>query len=227
MIAATYALIVLAGVAVLLVTVIRAFHEALTPKTRAGTTRAAPIPFTPARAAAGTVRRPVPSTPYARPNRPSAEPVNLLLLPDGMPNELPVRTRPFLLTHSEAAFLATLEAALPAGSRVLPNVRLNDLFYITTRHPSQQNGPDPRLRDTHVDFLVVSGTALHPVFAIELGRAGHDAQQQARDAVKDVAFRSAGLPLVRLRAERPLTVAALQAELGVYFQATALSRAPA
>ncbi|MXV21303.1 DUF2726 domain-containing protein, partial [Deinococcus xianganensis] len=42
----------------------------------------------------------------------------------------------------------------------------------------------------------------------------HDnAQQQYRDAVKDVAFRSAGLPLVRLRAEVQHTAASLRAVL--------------
>lgn len=142
---------------------------------------------------------------------PSAPPVPTL---DGVPDDLPVRTKQYFLARSEVAFLAALEAALPAGYRVFPNVRLNDLFFITTRHPGQQKGTYARLRDKHVDFLVVALPEHRPVFAIELDGVSHDtAQQQYRDAVKDVAFRSAGLPLVRLRAEVQHTAASLRAVL--------------
>ncbi|GGS09889.1 hypothetical protein GCM10008960_40160 [Deinococcus sedimenti] len=131
--------------------------------------------------------------------------------PAGVPDELPVRIKQHFLARSESAFLAALETSLPGGYRVFPNVRLNDLFFITTRHPGQQKGTYARLRDKHVDFLVVSLPEHRPVFAIELDGASHDnAQQQYRDAVKDVAFRSAGLPLIRLRAEIVHTPASLR-----------------
>lgn len=119
-----------------------------------------------------------------------------------MPENLPLRTKQYFFARSEAAFLATLEQTLPAGYRVFPNVRLNDLFLITTKDAKQKQGAYARLRDKHVDFLVVALPEHRPVVAIELDGASHDNdKQQYRDAVKDVAFRSAGLPLVRIKSE--------------------------
>ncbi len=144
----------------------------------------------------------------------STPPASSAPTPDGVPDQLPVRTKQYFLARSEVAFLAALEASLPGGYRVFPNVRLNDLFFITTRHPGQQKGAYARLRDKHVDFLVVALPEHRPVFAIELDGASHDnAQQQYRDAVKDVAFRSAGLPLIRLRAEVQYSPASLRTAL--------------
>ncbi|MBZ9715928.1 DUF2726 domain-containing protein [Deinococcus multiflagellatus] len=148
--------------------------------------------------------------------------------PEGVPDSLPLRTKQYFFARSEAAFLAVLEQALPAGYRVFPNVRLNDLFFIATRHPGQQKGTYARLRDKHVDFLVVSLPEHRPVFAIELDGASHDTkEQQYRDAVKDVAFRSAGLPLIRLRAETTHTPASLQAVLSRHLSHATLGRAHA
>ncbi|WP_240740824.1 DUF2726 domain-containing protein [Deinococcus sp. Arct2-2] len=122
-------------------------------------------------------------------------------VPGGIPESLPIKLKGYFFSKSELAFFQTLESALPQGFRVFPNVRLNDLFLITAPQ-HQRQGTYARLRDKHVDFLIVALPDFRPVCAIELDGASHDQpQQQYRDAVKDVAFRSAGLPLLRLRAE--------------------------
>ncbi|CAM4032604.1 DUF2726 domain-containing protein [Deinococcus marmoris] len=65
-----------------------------------------------------------------------------------------------------------------------------------------------------MDFLVVSLPDHRPAFASELDGASHDnATQQYRDAVKDTAFRSAGLPLLRLRTEERHTQQSLEVAL--------------
>lgn len=139
------------------------------------------------------VSRPGFQSPVAQQHRPSLNQGNV-------PSTLPVRTRQWFFSRSECAFFKALEAALPAGYRVFPNVRLNDLFLI--QPGAQQRATYSRLRDKHVDFLIVRTEDFRPWMAIELDGASHDeAQQQYRDAVKDVVFRSAGLPLLRLRAE--------------------------
>lgn len=130
-----------------------------------------------------------------------------------VPDHLPVKVKSYFFSRSEQAFFQVLEEALPPGYRVFPNVRLNDLFLITAA-PHQRQGTYARLRDKHVDFLVVSLPDHRPVFTIELDGASHDnAAQQHRDAVKDTAFRSAGLPLLRLRAEEQHTRQSLEAAL--------------
>ncbi|WP_309570965.1 DUF2726 domain-containing protein [Deinococcus sp.] len=79
------------------------------------------------------------------------------------------------------------------------NVRLNDLFAIRAEG-SARGAALARLRDKHVDFLLVDAAHnFRPVLGIELdGRSHTSERQQHRDAVKDVAFYSAGLPLLRL-----------------------------
>ncbi|GGL16976.1 hypothetical protein [Deinococcus radiotolerans] len=77
-------------------------------------------------------------------------PVESRPTPEGVPETLPVTIKGYFLARSEASFMATLEASLPGSYRVFPNVRLNDLFFITTRHPGQQKGTYARLRDKHV-----------------------------------------------------------------------------
>jgi len=137
----------------------------------------------------------------------------------GVPDSLPLKTKQWFFSQSERAFYDVLVQALPSDRyQVFPNVRLNDLFYITLP-PHKRQGTYARLRDKHVDFLIVSLPEFRPVAAIELDGESHDNdQQQYRDAVKDVAFRSAGLPLVRLRAETAHTPASIRASLSAYLQ---------
>lgn len=128
-----------------------------------------------------------------------------------VPLTLPVEPKVHVLGRSEAAFLQVLEAALPEGHRVFPNVRLSDLFFIATREPDEQRAVQARLRDLHVDFLVVSTPDLTPVCAIAL--EGDLGARRDRDAVMEVAFASARLPLVRAQAGEAWTPERLRALL--------------
>ena len=128
-----------------------------------------------------------------------------------LPERLPVQTKRYFFSRSENAFFGALTAALRGTHYVIfPNVRLNDIFQITA-NSKDRPGVYARLRDKHVDFLIVTAGDYQPVCAIELDGASHaSAVQQGRDAVKDLVFRSAGLPLKRLDAQRPYIPAELQ-----------------
>lgn len=135
-----------------------------------------------------------------------------------VPDHLDVITKRFFFSRSEGHFFCMLEQSLPPGYRVFPNVRLNDLFLITAP-PQQRQATYARLRDKHVDFLIVSLPDHRPVAAIELDGKSHDnSKQQYRDAVKDTAFRSAGLPLLRVRTEETHTPGSLTALLRQHLQ---------
>ena len=130
-----------------------------------------------------------------------------------VPVHLDVAVKLAFFSRSEGQFFRTLERTLPREYRVFPNVRLNDLFVITAP-PQQRQATYARLRDKHVDFLIVALPDHRPVAAIELDGKSHDSsKQQHRDAVKDTAFRSAGLPLLRVRTEETHTPASLTALL--------------
>ncbi|QFP77068.1 DUF2726 domain-containing protein [Deinococcus sp. AJ005] len=130
-----------------------------------------------------------------------------------LPGHLAVETRSPFFSLSEGEFFRTLEQALPPGYRAFPNVRLYDLFLIVAALPPQQAAL-ASLRDEHIDFLIVVLDGHHPVAAIELmGKTVHPAEQRRRDEAKDLAFRSAGLLLLRLRAEEDHTLTSLEALL--------------
>ncbi len=152
------------------------------------------------RTAPGRVVRPLPSD---IPDPPRAD----------LPQHLAVETRSPFFSLSEGEFFRTLEQALPPGYRAFPNVRLYDLFLIVAALPPQQAAL-ASLRDEHIDFLIVVLDGHHPVAAIELtGKTVHPAEQRRRDEAKDLAFRSAGLLLLRLRAEEDHTLTSLEALL--------------
>lgn len=128
-----------------------------------------------------------------------------------VPDTLPIEVKRYFFSWDENAFYAALlEGTQGTTYRVFPNVRLNDLFGIT--EGGSKAATLGRLRDKHVDFLLVDAAQdFRPVLGIELdGRSHASERQQHRDAVKDVAFRSAGLPLLRLpsRAYSPAEIRA-------------------
>ena len=117
-----------------------------------------------------------------------------------LPETLPVAVKRFFFSRSEQSFYGVLSAALEGTPyTTFPNVRLNDLFEITDAQ--QRQSTYNRLRDKHVDFLIVTRERCTPALAIELDGDSHAKPlQQERDRVKDLIFRSAGLTLLRLDA---------------------------
>ena len=133
--------------------------------------------------------------------------------PVGLPDRLPlVVKRPFFSRSEQTFFTVLGEALQDTPYTVFPNVRLNDLFNITD--PEQRQSTYNRLRDKHVDFLIVTRDRSVPTLAIELDGESHaSAVQQERDRVKDLIFRSAGLGLLRLDARQTYQAAALRDHL--------------
>lgn len=130
-----------------------------------------------------------------------------------VPETLPVEVKRYFFSRDENAFYRALcEATRGTSFQIFPNVRLNDIFKVKTDAPA---GTNNRLQNKHVDFLIVDTAQDHrPVLAIELdGRSHGSERQQHRDAVKDVAFKSAGLKLVRLPS-RTYTADEVRGELG-------------
>lgn len=122
---------------------------------------------------------------------------------NSVPDYIPVSTKRYFFSQDENTFFRSLEESLQGTSyRVFPNVRLEDLFIITDH--AQRASVRGRLKAKHVDFLIVDASQdFKPVMAIELdGRSHQRERQQYNDQVKNVIFRSAGLPLYRLESHR-------------------------
>ena len=122
---------------------------------------------------------------------------------DQLPASFPVQTKPSFFSHTECQLYEDLQEALHGSSyTVFPNVRLNDLMLIKASG-SERQAVLGRLRDKHVDFLIVARANYRPLLGIELdGASHHSEKQQYRDTVKDILFASARLPLIRLDARQ-------------------------
>jgi hypothetical protein len=131
--------------------------------------------------------------------------------------------RESLFTPAERAFLGVLEAALPAGVRVLGKVPLGEIFGVRAAgDPGERQAARNYIGRRHVDFLLVRADTLVPLAGVVLDDpARTSADRRDGEAVVDHAFRSAGLPLVRIRARRSYAAEELARKL-----ATSLGREP-
>lgn len=112
------------------------------------------------------------------------------------------------LSPAELSFYRALELATRGRFAVLPKVNLRDLFYSPTRGLTDLN----RVSQKHVDFVLSDIETLRPLLGIELDDASHSRPSaEKRDAVKDAAFASAQLPLLRIPARRGYATAEITA----------------
>ena len=99
---------------------------------------------------------------------------------------------------------------------VFPKVRVADVLETTSGGLAGFN----RISQKHVDYLVVSLPNFQPLMATELDGKSHGSdRQQARDAVKDQAFKTAGMPLVRVPVSRDLSDVMLRSLLEPHLKA--------
>lgn len=110
-----------------------------------------------------------------------------------------MRLRQDFLSITELSFFRAAEIATRGRFTVLTKINLADLFTSPTRDQGDWN----RISRKHVDFLLCDAQTLKPLLGIELDDSSHArVSAQRGDAVKDAAFASAGLPLLRVSARR-------------------------
>ncbi|MGC4028018.1 MAG: DUF2726 domain-containing protein [Steroidobacteraceae bacterium] len=136
------------------------------------------------------------------------------------------RRRDSLLTRSEVSFLWALEQILAGNERVMAKVRLVDVLepagpartFIRSRR---------RLRDTYVDFVVCHRDTLAIRYAIELDQRQEDSPaRRERDAFLDMAMKSAGITLHRVRARERYRPEDLSLMLGIRSKDAPVRREP-
>jgi Protein of unknown function (DUF2726) len=118
------------------------------------------------------------------------------------------KRKTYFFTRSENEFFGLLQRTLKERTLegrnviVFPKVRVADILETSSGGLAGFN----RISQKHVDYLLVSLPDFQPILAIELdGKSHRSEKQQARDAVKDQAFKSANLPLVRVPVSRDLS----------------------
>ncbi len=124
------------------------------------------------------------------------------------PGFYPYQRQPSLLTPAERSFFGVLQQALGSQYPIFAKVNMADILEpqpdLTN---SQKSAARSRISQKHVDFVVCDPGDLSVQLAIELDDASHSRRdRQQADLVKDRAFASAGLRLLRFPAQQAYNV---------------------
>ncbi len=137
----------------------------------------------------------------------------LRLRPQGESASLPYAKRRYLLSKAEKAFYSVLRQAVPQDYIVFVKVRLADVLEVT-RGTQQSQAHRNRIDRKHLDFLLCDQQWLEPRMAIELDDASHQRpQRRERDAFLEDACAAAGLPLLRIPAQKSYHTRDLQSAI--------------
>ncbi len=124
-----------------------------------------------------------------------------------------------LFSPAERSFLGVLEQILGKDYRIIGKVRMADI--IRPRRGLSSGlvrSALNRITSKHVDFAVCDPKTLQVVGVIELDDSSHDeAGRQRRDRFVEAALSSAGVPLVRIPAQRAYTPAEVRLRVSVLF----------
>lgn len=99
---------------------------------------------------------------------------------------LPYAAIPTLLTRAEQQFFAALQAAVPDGLMICPQVRLANLVRPTARQRTQNQYDFYRIQAKCVDFVLCDRMTTAPRLVVELDDTSHERQdRKERDAFVD------------------------------------------
>ena len=109
----------------------------------------------------------------------------------------PYKSKRHILSAGERRFYEKgLKPAIEDRYLILMKVRLTDIVKVPTKHWNATAGL--KIRQRHVDFLLVTKRALSIVAAIELDDASHlSEERQVKDVHLNDVLYAAGIPLLR------------------------------
>ena len=120
----------------------------------------------------------------------------------GISEPLPYQCVESLMTHAERSFYGVLLMAADGQIQVFSKVRLADIISVKKGTEKRQSHFN-RIQSKHVDFLLCDPDDTRPLLVIELDDASHKrAERKDRDAFVDQALDAAGLPILRIPAQR-------------------------
>lgn len=127
--------------------------------------------------------------------------VLMLLRMYSEPARLPYEPRKALVTKSELRFYKSLRKAALDDWEVFAMVRIADILKVT-EHTAKRRTWLNKILSKHIDFVLCNPNTLEAVVAIELDDVSHQRPERIeRDKFVNLAFESAGLPLLRIPVE--------------------------
>ncbi|SRR5579884_68893 len=110
---------------------------------------------------------------------------------------LPYTRQRSLLTTGELRFYSVLLRVVPPGMAVFVKVRLMDMVTVPDYAWATYGAPGCGM---HLDFVLAEAVGVEPRMVIELDDRSHSRPQaRERDAFKDTALASAGVPVLRIK----------------------------
>ena len=126
-------------------------------------------------------------------------------------DQFPYHLRDDFLSAAEHNFYLVLKRAVGDGAVICPKVSLGDLFFAKAGEYGQRLAYTNKIDRKHTDFLLCDPQTLRPLVGIELDDKSHRREdRQDRDRFVDKVFEAAGLPLVRIPAQRSYNVRELR-----------------
>lgn len=109
-----------------------------------------------------------------------------------------------LLSAAELRFFKCLQTVAPADCYVACKVRLADILMVGQQvKPKDQPKAFNRIKSKHADFVLCDTSTFRILGVVELDDRSHQrADRRARDEFFDLSLKSAGLPVLRVRASR-------------------------
>jgi hypothetical protein len=141
------------------------------------------------------------------------------ILRSGTAGKLSYERNDRLFSPAERSFLGVLDQILGKEYRIIGKVNMADIIrpgrsLSASAHTAARN----KIKSKHVDFAVCDPRTLQVVGVIELDDSSHDrTDRQRRDKFVDAALSSAGVPLVRIPAQRAYAPAEIRLRVSVLF----------
>ena len=116
-----------------------------------------------------------------------------------------------LLSLSEISFFHILKQIFPQEYNVFSKVRLADI--ISVKGKKWQQGFN-KIKAKHIDYVITEASTSKILLAIELDDSSHNTERaQKNDMVKDNALKEAGLPLLRIKAQKNYNTESIKEEI--------------
>ncbi|WP_221032532.1 DUF2726 domain-containing protein [Actomonas aquatica] len=111
--------------------------------------------------------------------------------------------RPSIYSPAERSFLGVLDLIELGELTISSKVRLADIFEVKPGvDRRERQGAVNRITSKHVDFLLIQKSDGKPILGIELDDKSHQRGARVkRDEFVDTTFKSAGLPLLRVKVQ--------------------------
>lgn len=127
--------------------------------------------------------------------------VLMLLRMYSEPKRLPYEPRKAIVTRSELRFYKSLRKAVLDDWEIFAMVRIADLLKVSQSTAKRRVWLN-KILSKHIDFVLCDPNTLEALVAIELDDVSHNRPERIeRDKFVNLAFESAGLPLLRIPVE--------------------------